>query len=230
MEIKKRLKALDVKISKLATELGVSRPTLDNYIDCYEKGVAIPNEAYQKIFEYLFSSESMTSIEFAQKYDYVKRVMLKEVKEGVEKGFEETRENLLIEKICTQLNENVANKPLLEFINLFISNQNIELVKAIYMYFNFTNGFSDMKEMILTDRDKALFSNFAKLFEDYNENNVEFLDKYFVQVKEKNQKLFAKKKVKVTDTDIIDYIKNNLSNDKNIDIEVIKKMLESRED
>ena len=32
MEIKKNLKALDVKISKLATDLGISRPTLDTYI------------------------------------------------------------------------------------------------------------------------------------------------------------------------------------------------------
>ena len=53
MEIKKNLKALDIKISKLATELGVSRPTLDAYIEYYESGQSIPNEGYQKIFEYL---------------------------------------------------------------------------------------------------------------------------------------------------------------------------------
>ena len=35
MEIKKNLKALDIKISKLATELGVSRTTLDAYIEHY---------------------------------------------------------------------------------------------------------------------------------------------------------------------------------------------------
>lgn len=48
MEIKKNLKALDVKISKLATDLDISRPTLDTYIECYEKGQPIPNEGYQK--------------------------------------------------------------------------------------------------------------------------------------------------------------------------------------
>ena len=36
MEIKKNLKSLDIKISKLATELGVSRPTLDAYIEYFE--------------------------------------------------------------------------------------------------------------------------------------------------------------------------------------------------
>ena len=72
MEIKKNLKALDIKISKLATELGVSRPTLDAYIEYYESGQSIPNEGYQKIFEYLFSGEEINSIEFAQKYDMLK--------------------------------------------------------------------------------------------------------------------------------------------------------------
>ena len=61
MEIKKNLKALDIRISKLASELGVSRPTLDSYIECFENGHAIPNEGYQRIFEYLFSGEQINS-------------------------------------------------------------------------------------------------------------------------------------------------------------------------
>ena len=86
MEIKKNLKALDIKISKLASELGVSRPTLDAYIDYYERGKLIPNEGYQKIFEYLFSGKEVNSVDFAHRYDYVKRVMLADAKAGAEKN------------------------------------------------------------------------------------------------------------------------------------------------
>ena len=94
MEIKKSLKSLDVKISKLATELGISRPTLDTYIDYFERGIKIPNDVYQSIFEYLFSSEKMTSIEFAQKYDYVKRVMLAAAKKTIETGLSDKERNI----------------------------------------------------------------------------------------------------------------------------------------
>ena len=91
MEIKKNLKSLDIKISKLATELGVSRPTLDAYIEYYENGQQIPNEGYQKIFEYLFSGEEINSVEFAQRYDYVKRVMLADAKTGAELSLQAKR-------------------------------------------------------------------------------------------------------------------------------------------
>ena len=106
MEIKKSLKSLDVKISKQATELGISRPTLDSYIDYYERGIKIPNDVYQSIFEYLFSSEMMTSIEFAQKYDYVKRVMLGDAKKSIETGLSDKRE----EYLAAQITETVSSK------------------------------------------------------------------------------------------------------------------------
>ena len=119
MEIKKSLKSLDVKISKLATELGISRPTLDTYIDYFERGIKIPNDVYQSIFEYLFSSEKMTSIEFAQKYDYVKRVMLADVKKTIETGLSDKREEYLANKISETVSSGAMSRELLEFIFLF---------------------------------------------------------------------------------------------------------------
>ena len=99
MEIKKNLKALDIRISKLASELGVSRPTLDSYIECFENGHAIPNEGYQRIFEYLFSGEQINSVEFAQRYDYVKRVMLSDAKAGAEKNISDQRQDSILKNI-----------------------------------------------------------------------------------------------------------------------------------
>ena len=52
--IKCQLKSLDVKISKLASGLEISRPTFDTYVDLYENNQQIPNEKYQEIFDYLF--------------------------------------------------------------------------------------------------------------------------------------------------------------------------------
>ena len=57
MDIKKNLKDFDIKISKMAIDFGVSRPTLDSYIECFENGKEIPNEAIQAIFVFLFSKK-----------------------------------------------------------------------------------------------------------------------------------------------------------------------------
>lgn len=230
MEIKKNLKSLDIKISKLATELGVSRPTLDAYIEYYENGQQIPNEGYQKIFEYLFSGEEINSVEFAQRYDYVKRVMLADAKTGAELSLQAKRENSVVKNIVDILDSGTLEAPLVEFINLFINNKDKDLVKAIYYYFNFTNGFIDLSNVDVEEKNKALFSQLSKLFNDYQNNSIELLPDYYEQIVDKNKRIFDKKKIKVNDSDIIEYIKNNLNESSDLDIEVLKQMIASRED
>ena len=230
MEIKKNLKSLDIKISKLATELGVSRPTLDAYIEYYENGQQIPNEGYQKIFEYLFSGEEINSVEFAQRYDYVKRVMLADAKAGAELSLQAKRENAVVKNIVDILDSGTLEEPLVEFINLFINNKDKDLVKAIYYYFNFTNGFIDLSNVDVEEKNKALFSQLSKLFNDYQNDSIELLPDYYEQIVDKNKRIFDKKKIKVNDSDIIEYIKNNLNESSNLDIEVLKQMIASRED
>lgn len=230
MEIKKNLKSLDIKISKLATELGVSRPTLDAYIEYYENGQQIPNEGYQKIFEYLFSGEEINSVEFAQRYDYVKRVMLADAKTGAELSLQAKREKSVVKNIVDILDSGTLEEPLVEFINLFINNKDKDLVKAIYYYFNFTNGFIDLSNVDVEEKNKALFSQLSKLFNDYQNNSIELLPDYYEQIVDKNKRIFDKKKIKVNDSDIIEYIKNNLNESSDLDIEVLKQMIASRED
>lgn len=230
MEIKKNLKSLDIKISKLATELGVSRPTLDAYIEYYENGQQIPNEGYQKIFEYLFSGEEINSVEFAQRYDYVKRVMLADAKTGAELSLQAKREKSVVKNIVDILDSGTLEEPLVEFINLFINNKDKDLVKAIYYYFNFTNGFIDLSNVDVEEKNKALFSQLSKLFNDYQNDSIELLPDYYEQIVDKNKRIFDKKKIKVNDSDIIEYIKNNLNESSDLDIEVLKQMIASRED
>ena len=230
MEIKKNLKSLDIKISKLATELGVSRPTLDAYIEYYENGQQIPNEGYQKIFEYLFSGEEINSVEFAQRYDYVKRVMLADARTGAELSLRAKRENAVVKNIVDILDSGTLEEPLVEFINLFINNKDKDLVKAIYYYFNFTNGFIDLSNVDVEEKNKSLFSQLSKLFNDYQNDSIELLADYYEQIVDKNKRIFDKKKIKVNDSDIIEYIKNNLNESSNLDIEVLKQMIASRED
>ena len=228
MEIKKSLKTLDVKISKLATELGISRPTLDTYIDYFERGIKIPNDVYQNIFEYLFSSDKMTSIEFAQKYDYVKRVMLADAKKTIESGLSDKREEYLATKIIEAVSSGTMTQDLLEFIFLFANNYHVDLVKAISMYFNYTNGFKDIVKEEPSEIDKALFSQLAVLFEKYNARNIVINEDSYRRLIEKNQSIFEKKKPKVSDEDILRYIKENLENSDSVDLDVLRKMMNDR--
>lgn len=231
MEIKKSLKALDVKISKIATELGVSRPTLDAYINYYERGIKIPNDEYQNIFEYLFSSEKMTSIEFAQKYDYVKRVMLAGVsKKPAEVGEHEKREDYLSSRIINDLSVKEISLDLLEFILLFINNYHVDLVQAISLYFNYANGFKNIAEDEPSSIDKAFFSQLSILFENYNLRSIEINEDAYKKLIEKNQSAFEKKKTKVRDEEILRYIKDNLNESNTIDITVLRKMMNDREE
>lgn len=229
MEIKKNLKALDIKISKLATELGVSRPTLDAYIEYYESGQSIPNEGYQKIFEYLFSGEEINSIEFAQKYDYVKRIMLADAKVGVEKAIHDERENKILNNIRDVLATGIVDEHLIEFINLFINNRDNDLVKAIYMYFNYSNGFADLSKREIEEKEKAIYSQLAKLFTNYKDNSIELLEEFYNQLQSKNQELIEAKTIKVKDSEIVDYIKTKLNESEELDIEELKLMIASRE-
>lgn len=229
MEIKKNLKALDIKISKLATELGVSRPTLDAYIEYYESGQSIPNEGYQKIFEYLFSGEEINSIEFAQKYDYVKRIMLADAKAGAEKAIRDERENKILNNIRDVLATGTVDEHLIEFINLFINNRDNDLVKAIYMYFNYSNGFADLSKREIEEKEKAIYSQLAKLFSNYKDNSIELLEEFYNQLQSKNQELIEAKTIKVRDSEIVDYIKTKLNESEELDIEELKLLIASRE-
>lgn len=230
MEIKKSLKALDIKISKLANGLGVSRPTLDNYIEMFEKGEKLPNSVYQNVFEYLFSDENMNSVEFAQKYDYVKQVMLKDAVSKAKTDASAKRAVGLQERIVEMVRSGNCSKELLEFVNLFMSNTDLDLIKAIYMYFNFTNGFSNISSEDPSEKDKALFATLSKVFQQYKDGTLAMDDDAYREFMSKNQIAVMKRDSKIKDEDIINYIKSNISSAGNIDFDLLKKMLESREE
>jgi hypothetical protein len=172
----------------------------------------------------------MTSIEFAQKYDYVKRVMLADAKRTIETGLSDKREEYLASKIKDAISSGTMSQDLLELIFLFTNNYHVDLVRAISMYFNYTNGFKDIEEDEPSEIDKALFSQLAILFESYNTRNIEMNEESYRKLTEKNQSMFEKKKPKVSDEDILRYIKENLSDSDSIDLDVLRKMMNNRED
>ena len=230
MDIKKNLKDFDVKISKMALDLGVSRPTLDSYIESFENGKEIPNEAIQAIFEFLFSREISSSVEFAQKYDYVKRVMLKNAKEMTASQKELEKRNLKIQNIVKVINEDDTTNEMINFINLVVTNKDNELVKNLGYYFNYSNGLLKIDTNVLSNKQLGLYSNLSKVFSLYQNDSIEVDEFYLKELIDKNEKVRNRKVGKVQSEDIIKYIKENISDSGNIDFDFLEQMINAKEE
>jgi len=223
MEIKKKLKTYDVKLTKLASDMNISRPTLDYYINCYEKGIAIPNEKYQKVFDLLFENSVESTVDFAIRYDRIKKM----VDQNQEKNLIETtsqRRMYISEKITSSIYRNQMDISLLEFLNLFIENSNNDLVKAIYLYFNYTNGFLSVTDA-LSLQDKALYSQLIRVFSQYNDKTIEHDELQFDKFMEKNMKMVEKNNFNQSIDSILDQIKAQVKNNPEIDYDQIKTLL-----
>ena len=223
VNIKTKLKKFDIKLSRLASDMNISRPTLDNYINSYEKGVTLPNEKYQRIFNQLFENDTDSTIEFALKYDRAKKLMEEDKNENTNHIAE--RKYKTQEKIISALYNNELDVNLLDFINLFIENSDNDLVKSLYMYFNYTNGYLPIVIESIELKDQALFSQLAQLFSSYNDNNVQLIRAQFDKFVEKNRKMHEKYVKNNSIEDILNQIKKNSKNNPDVDYSYIKEML-----
>lgn len=226
MEIKRQLKTLDVKISRLAQELGISRPTLDTYIEYYENGQTIPNERYRKIFEYLFADGTVSTIEFAKRFDYVKRTLLNSNgSDGKQSKEQAIRDNLSDFAYSTD-----SQRELLEFINLLINNSKVELVQAITEYFNYVNGLKAYYPVGIEEKNKALFSQLYKIFADYKADIIQLNEESYSGFVEKSNRIFQKKDSSSVSDELVNYLQKHIHEGSEIDMDYIKKLLDKKED
>lgn len=69
--VKTILKRNNILLSQFASDLNISRPTLDTYIKNYDKGIPLSNNLYQKIFDFLFGDVLISADDFSKRYSYV---------------------------------------------------------------------------------------------------------------------------------------------------------------
>ena len=87
-----------------------------------------------------------------------------------------------------------------------------------------------MSKAEISELDKALFSNFSQLFEEYKKGNLVLNTESYNQMLEKNRSMFEKKKAKLTQEDLINYIKAKLNDESELDVETLKQMIATMED
>lgn len=70
--VKQILQQAGVTLAQFASELSISRPTLDSYIAAFDNSEKIANGFYQDIFDFLFENKQITVEEFARRYKYMR--------------------------------------------------------------------------------------------------------------------------------------------------------------
>ncbi len=207
MEIKRQLKNFDVRLSKFARELNISRPTLDSYIEYFEQGKPIPNEVCQQAFNSLFSTESLTAVEFAKKYDFVRRNILENYSANLSQCEKDEREIKLSNNIISILHQKNIDLRLLEFVNLLITNAEKGQVQALALYFNLVNGFVDIEKVDISAQNKAFFAKLYKIFAEYKSNSISYDDIYLQNLLRKAKKCIMLKIKRATQKNLLDIYK-----------------------
>ena len=230
MNIKEQLKSIDVRISKLASGLEISRPTLDSYIDLYERGEKIPNEKYQEIFDYLFAEGNASAIAFAQKYDYVKRIMLAEVKKGMEDEATAKRRSFLSGSIVAAANDEHTKVETLELIFLLMRSAENPAIKLLIEYICLSNGITDWNNKEMSEEEKAYFSSLSAFFEAFKAGKLTIDESRLEALMERNAEMNGHRVKKHKDQELMDYLASQGLDPTNIDIEYIKKMLSDKKE
>ena len=142
MNVAEVLKKRGLSKIQFASDFYLSRPTLDDYIERFEKGEKLPKTKYQIIFDSLFVGD-LDSNQFKKEYGYYSRLISRDRAIRLDDLSPDATDKIV--RIVDDLKESALNDDCLELIN-FISfvvdgyNYGNELSKAWVLYFNELNS------------------------------------------------------------------------------------------
>ena len=165
MKIKDILKENSVKLIELSNILDISRPTLNSYIDEFERNGKISNKEYNSFFKKISEKSYKNREELLRDINELRETL-------VNKKFSDLLpENLiLLQNIYDKIYEDM-NK----FIDSAINNYGED--KALSGYINYTlylNGLKEIKE--ITVDDKILVSNIFPIMKKYEKSQLKMND------------------------------------------------------
>ena len=174
MKIKDILKENSVKLTELSNILDISRPTLNSYIDEFEKKGKISNKEYNSFFKKISEKSYKNREELLRDINELRETL-------VNKKFSDLLpENLiLLQNIYDKIYEDMKGKdkvvPIYKFIDSAINNYGED--KALSGYINYTlylNGLKEIKE--ITVDDKILVSNIFPILKKYEKSQLKMND------------------------------------------------------
>lgn len=174
MKIKGILKENNVKLIELSNILDISRPTLNSYIDEFEREGKISNKEYDSFFKKISKKNYESKEELLGDINEFRELL-------VNKKFSDLLpENLrLLKNIYDKIYEDMKGKdkvvPIYKFIDSAINNYGED--KALSGYINYTlylNGLKEIKE--ITTDDKILVSNIFPIMKKYERSQLKMND------------------------------------------------------
>ena len=165
MNIGQYLKEIGKTKTELADELGLSRPTLNAYIDQFEVGRKIENDRYDIIFNNLFSDRSVNRELFDRKLDSAKYLLERDKKYDIGTLSPDAAD--LVARIhnimVTDLGTDDCNRKVYDTVIAFLTRYKKDVIfLELSGYFSDLNSDSDLSE--LSESTKAYYSYFYKCF------------------------------------------------------------------
>lgn len=234
--IKQYLKDVGITQKEFAERIGLSRPTLDTYIEMFESGQTIPKERYDIIFKRLFDYDKCSAEEFAKNLKQVENLLSRDQKYGTSDLEPEAADyvSLIVRNMNKDLRIADWNKDVYTFINILISNyRENEIFKQLVEYFIFLN---DIRSVETIEENQIpyfanLFRAFHSLTEDpsvYDEQDYKNFLKRCFEIRERKQKLANERKDKLKEriqNMIVEYEKKGIDLNEEEIVEAIKNQI-----
>ena len=215
MNINQYLKSIGKTKSELAEELGISRPTLNQYIELYETGQKIENERYNIIFKRLFSEDHSDRESFEKSLYAIKNLMERDKKYDI--GCLEPKAADLVARIHNNMVHDMTkgdwDKKAYDSILILLCNyRRSPIMHELSRYFSDLNSNSDLSD--LSEESKAYYAYYYKCFREIRDNPPEYDSDAFNEFLIRKEQLAAEReKHKMSRTKIVQDRLNNVLND-----------------
>lgn len=188
-----------MSLNKLASQLFLSRPTLNSYIKQFEEKEKLSNENYNKIFQKLFNGNQKDEETFKDQVN-IFSLMLQKEKNLTHSQYSNENKNIMnsiIKKMQEDLQGKEETNPLYKFINSAIHNYEKDHVLQAYINYNlYLNGLKDLHK--IKAKEKKLISNLFPLMKSYVESSLNFNEQgynnFLFRVNEIKEKRLVEKK------------------------------------
>lgn len=238
--IKQYLKDMGITQKEFAERIGLSRPTLDTYIEIFESGQTIPKERYDIIFRRLFERENYSAEEFVKSFQQVESLLIRDQKYGTSDLKPEAADyvSLIVQNMNKDLKSAGWNKDVYTFINILISNyRKNEIFTQLVEYFIYLNDIRSIDT--IEDNQIPYFANIFRAFHSLTENPraydeqdyqnflkrcIEIRDEKEKQTSEQKDRIkeriqnmvadYKKKGIELNEEEIIEAIKNQIMHEK----------------
>lgn len=171
LNVKQYLKNVGITQKEFAERIGLSRPTLDTYIEMFESGQTIPKERYDIIFNRLFNNDGDSAEIFSKRLQKVEELLGRDQRYGTSDLEPEAADyvSLIVRNMNRDLKKADWNKDVYTFVNLLITNyRENEIMQQLVEYFIYLNDIRNVES--ISEEQIPYFANIFKALHGLSEN------------------------------------------------------------